>query len=68
MRKGNNYVLDMNALNRKKAYHHVTFKTGGHMTVRDRPRKKDWLKKYSISIRIVMEWVFGILPHSSSVL
>ena len=47
MRKGNNYVLDMNALNRKKAYHHVTFKTGGHMTVKDRPRKKDWLKKYS---------------------
>ena len=38
-------VIDMNEMNRKKAYHPVTFRTGRHMTEKDRPRKKDWEKE-----------------------
>ena len=38
-------VIDMNDMNRKKAYHPVTFRTGRHMTEKDRPRKIDWKKE-----------------------
>ncbi len=39
-------VIDMNEVNRKKAYHLVTFRTGRHLTEKDRPRKKDWKREY----------------------
>ena len=38
-------VIDMNDMNRKKAYHPVTFRTGRHMIEKDRPRKKDWKRE-----------------------
>lgn len=38
-------VIDMNDMNRKKVYHPVTFRTGRHMTEKDRPRKKDWKRE-----------------------
>ena len=38
-------TIDMNAINLKKAYHPVTFRTGRYMTEKDRPRKKNWMKE-----------------------
>lgn len=35
-------VIDMNRINIQKAYHAIEFKTGKHMTAKDRPRKKKW--------------------------
>ena len=39
-------VIDMNKVNRDKAYHVPSFRTGRHMTEKDRPRKKDWKREY----------------------
>ena len=39
-------VIDMNAINLKKEHTAVTFRTGKHMTEKDRPRKKDWKRDY----------------------
>jgi len=39
-------VLDMNAMNLKKEHTDPWFRTGGHMTSKDRPRKKDWKREY----------------------
>jgi len=39
-------VIDMNAMNLKKEHVVPGFKTGGHMTTKDRPRKKDWKREY----------------------
>ena len=39
-------VIDMNAMNLKKEHPVPGFRTGGHMTSKDRPRKKDWKREY----------------------
>ena len=39
------FVIDMNDMNRKKAYYQVSFRTGRHMNEKDRPRKKNWMKE-----------------------
>ena len=39
-------VIDMNAMNLKKEHTVPGFRTGGHMTIKDRPRKKDWKREY----------------------
>ena len=39
-------VIDMNAMNLKKEHTVPGFRTGRHMTEKDRPRKKDWKKEY----------------------
>ena len=39
-------VIDMNRMNRKKEYTVPSFRTGKHMTAKDRPRKKDWKREY----------------------
>ena len=39
-------VIDMNAMNLKKEHVIPGFRTGGHMTAKDRPRKKDWKREY----------------------
>lgn len=39
-------VIDMNAMNLKKEHIVPGFKTGCHMTTKDRPRKKDWKREY----------------------
>ena len=39
-------VIDMNAMNLKKEHAVPGFKTGRHMTGKDRPRKKDWKREY----------------------
>ncbi len=39
-------VIDMNAMNLKKEHTIPGFRTGGHMTEKDRPRKKDWKREY----------------------
>ena len=39
-------VIDMNAMNLKKEHAVPGFRTGGHMTENDRPRKKDWKRDY----------------------
>ncbi len=39
-------VINMNRSNLKKTYIKEGFRTGGHMTERDRPRKKGWLREY----------------------
>lgn len=39
-------VIDMNKLNLKKQHQVASFRTGGHMTEKDRPRKKDWKREY----------------------
>jgi len=39
-------VIDMNAMNLKKEHAVPGFKTGRHMTTKDRPRKKDWKREY----------------------
>lgn len=39
-------VIDMNAMNLKKEHIVPGFRTGRHMTEKDRPRKKDWKREY----------------------
>ena len=39
-------VIDMNAMNLKKEHAVPGFRTGRHMTEKDRPRKKDWKREY----------------------
>ena len=39
-------VIDMNAMNLKKEHTVPGFRTGGHQTIKDRPRKKDWKREY----------------------
>ena len=39
-------VINMNEINLKKQYIDVSFKTGGFITEKDRPRKKDWKREY----------------------
>ena len=39
-------VINMNAMNLKKEHAVPGFKTGRHMTGKDRPRKKDWKREY----------------------
>lgn len=39
-------VIDMTRMELSKAYHVPSFKTGKHMTEKDRPRKKNWKKEY----------------------
>ena len=39
-------VIDMTKVERAKAYQAPGFRTGKHMTVKDRPRKKDWKREY----------------------
>ena len=39
-------VIDMMKVERTKANHTVGFRTGGHLTEKDRPRKKDWKREY----------------------
>ena len=39
-------VIDMNAINLKKEHTVPGFRTGKHMTEKDRPRKKDWKREY----------------------
>jgi len=39
-------VIDMNAMNLKKEHTVPGFRTGRHMTEKDRPRKKDWKREY----------------------
>lgn len=39
-------TIDMNEINRKKAYTTAGFRTGRYMTEKDRPRKKNWKKEY----------------------
>ncbi len=39
-------VIDMNRVARAKAYHNPGFRTGKHMSQKDRPRKKDWRREY----------------------
>ena len=38
-------VIDMNRVARAKAYHNPGFRTGRHMSQKDRPRKKDWKRE-----------------------
>ena len=42
-------VIDMNAMNLKKEHAVPGFRTGRHMTEKDRPRKKDWKREYERS-------------------
>ncbi len=39
-------VIDMNEINLKKQHLVPGFRTGKHMTEKDRPRKKNWKKEY----------------------
>ena len=39
-------VIDMNRANLAKSYQQPGFRTGRHMTEKDRPRKKNWKKDY----------------------
>ncbi len=39
-------VIDMNTMNLKKEHAVPGFRTGKHMTEKDRPRKKDWKREY----------------------
>ena len=39
-------VIDMMKVERAKANHTVGFRTGRHLTEKDRPRKKDWKREY----------------------
>ena len=39
-------TIDMNRLNLSKSYMVPGFRTGVHMTEKDRPRKKDWKREY----------------------
>ena len=40
-------VIDMTKAELAKAYHVPGFRTGRHMTDKDRPRKKNWKKEYA---------------------
>ena len=39
-------VIDMNRVNLRKQHEVPSFRTGRHMTEKDRPRKKDWKREY----------------------
>ncbi len=39
-------VIDMNTINLKKEHTVPGFRTGAHQTIKDRPRKKDWIREY----------------------
>ena len=39
-------TIDMNRHNLKMQYMVPGFRTGGHMTEKDRPRKKNWKREY----------------------
>lgn len=39
-------VIDMTKIELAKAYHVPGFRTGKHMTEKDKPRKKNWKKEY----------------------
>lgn len=39
-------VIDMTKIELAKAYHVPGFRTGKHMTEKDRPRKKNWKNEY----------------------
>ena len=39
-------VIDMTKMELAKAYQAPGFRTGKHMTAKDRPRKKDWKREY----------------------
>ena len=39
-------VIDMTEVSLRKAYQNPGFRTGGHMSEKDRPRKKNWKKDY----------------------
>lgn len=45
-KKERKLLIDMNRMNLKKEHTVPSFKTGGHMTEKDRPRKKDWKREY----------------------
>ncbi len=38
--------IDMNEMNLKKEHAVPAFRTGRHMTEKDRPRKKNWKREY----------------------
>ena len=42
-------VIDVNAMNLEKEHTVPGFRTGRHMTTKDRPRKKDWKREYEKS-------------------
>lgn len=39
-------VIDMTKIELAKAYEVPSFRTGKHMTEKDRPRKKNWKREY----------------------
>ena len=39
-------IIDMTRVELAKAYQVPGFRTGKHMTAKDRPRKKDWKREY----------------------
>ena len=39
-------VIDMNEVNRKMQHTVPSFRTGKHITDKDRPRKKNWKREY----------------------
>ena len=39
-------VIDMTKVELAKVYQAPGFRTGKHMTAKDRPRKKDWKREY----------------------
>ena len=39
-------VIEMTKIELVKAYHVPGFRTGKHMTEKDKPRKKNWKKEY----------------------
>lgn len=45
--EGHVLTIDMNRHNLKMQYMVPGFRTGGHMTEKDRPRKKNWKKEYA---------------------
>ena len=45
-KKERQLLIDMNRMNLKKKHAVPSFKTGGHMTEKDRPRRKDWKREY----------------------
>ena len=45
-KKKKKMVIDMTKVELAKAYQTPGFRTGKHMTAKDRPRKKDWKREY----------------------
>lgn len=45
-KKEKKMVIDMTKVELAKAYQQPGFRTGRYMTVKDRPRKKNWKKDY----------------------